>query len=288
MRLVRGAEFSCVSPTGREERPDVPVHLLGYLFDPGHAAIVAEQSRLRDRARRRGCAGSPRRWPPTATRWTSTSVFALLPEGTERRAAAPGARAGRGGCRRVGERGVRHAAAQRQPVLRAQGRHAGRDGRSRWCGPRAASRCSPIRWPAVAAGWWSRRVIAELADGRASAGVEVDHPDHAPDDRELLRGLAAEHDLSPPGRATTTARTRPPRSPPRPPTPTRSRRWSPGHRRRGRRRCLTPDVVPRVPSGVGSGRRRAARARLRAPARAACASPRPGSAPGTTAPAATG
>jgi len=47
MRLVRGAEFSCVSPTGREERP-VSVHLLGYLFDPTHPAIVAEQSRLRD------------------------------------------------------------------------------------------------------------------------------------------------------------------------------------------------------------------------------------------------
>jgi len=46
MRLVRGAEFSCVSPTGREERP-VSVHLLGYLFDPTHPAIVAEQSRLR-------------------------------------------------------------------------------------------------------------------------------------------------------------------------------------------------------------------------------------------------
>ena len=60
MRLVRGAEFSCVSPTGREERP-VSVHLLGYLFDPAHPAIVAEQSRLRDERVVRLAARSRRR-----------------------------------------------------------------------------------------------------------------------------------------------------------------------------------------------------------------------------------
>ena len=37
-------------------------------------------------------------------------------------------------------------------------------------------------------------VIEDLA-GRGLGGVEVDHPDHAPEDRELLRGLAARHDL---------------------------------------------------------------------------------------------
>src|SRR5690606_18127101 len=46
MRLLRGAEFSCVSPTGRGDRP-VAVHLLGYQFDPEHPAIVAEQTPLR-------------------------------------------------------------------------------------------------------------------------------------------------------------------------------------------------------------------------------------------------
>ena len=46
MRLLRGAEFSCVSPTGRGDR-DVAVHLLGYQFDPEHPAIMAEQARLR-------------------------------------------------------------------------------------------------------------------------------------------------------------------------------------------------------------------------------------------------
>ncbi len=52
LRLLRGAEFSCVSPTGRGDR-DVSVHLLGYLFDPEHEAIVAEQTRLRTERRHR-------------------------------------------------------------------------------------------------------------------------------------------------------------------------------------------------------------------------------------------
>jgi predicted metal-dependent phosphoesterase TrpH len=44
MSLVPGAEFSCVYPLGGRS---VSVHLLGYLFDPHAAAIVAEQERLR-------------------------------------------------------------------------------------------------------------------------------------------------------------------------------------------------------------------------------------------------
>ncbi len=53
LTLVCGAEFSTVvaAPTGT-----VSVHLLGYLFDPQHPAIVAEQSRLRDERLHRGLA----------------------------------------------------------------------------------------------------------------------------------------------------------------------------------------------------------------------------------------
>jgi 3',5'-nucleoside bisphosphate phosphatase len=40
----------------------------------------------------------------------------------------------------------------------------------------------------------SERVIVELA-ASGLAGVEVDHPDHAPSDRALLRRLAADLDL---------------------------------------------------------------------------------------------
>jgi 3',5'-nucleoside bisphosphate phosphatase len=78
MRLVRGAEFSCVSPTGRAERP-VSVHLLGYLFDPTHEAIVAEQSRLREERVTRlariteKMAADGRTWPARSSRRASPS-----------------------------------------------------------------------------------------------------------------------------------------------------------------------------------------------------------------------
>ena len=154
MRLVRGAEFSCVSPTGRAERP-VSVHLLGYLFDPAHPAIVAEQARLRDERVAR-LARITEKMAADGYPVDVESVFELVPDGTSvgrPHLARALVAAGRG---RVGERRVRHAAAQRQPLLRAQGRHARRAGDRDGAGRRAASRCSRIRSPAVAAGWWSR------------------------------------------------------------------------------------------------------------------------------------
>ncbi|MDQ3887512.1 MAG: PHP domain-containing protein [Actinomycetota bacterium] len=51
LRLIRGAEFSCLAPDGRGG--SVPVHLLGYLFDPASPAVTAEQTRLRDERRHR-------------------------------------------------------------------------------------------------------------------------------------------------------------------------------------------------------------------------------------------
>ena len=45
LRLVRGAELSCACPDGRGRT--ITVHLLAYLYDPTHAALMAEQSRLR-------------------------------------------------------------------------------------------------------------------------------------------------------------------------------------------------------------------------------------------------
>lgn len=45
LRLVRGAELSCVSPNGLGGT--VAIHLLAYLFDPAHPKVLAEQSRLR-------------------------------------------------------------------------------------------------------------------------------------------------------------------------------------------------------------------------------------------------
>ena len=51
MTLVRGAEFSTVSPDGRGG--EVTAHLLGYLFDPEDPAIGAEQERVRNSRRDR-------------------------------------------------------------------------------------------------------------------------------------------------------------------------------------------------------------------------------------------
>src|SRR5262245_55529452 len=51
LRLIRGAEFSCIAPDGRGGR--ISVHLLGYLFDPAAEVIIAEQTRLRDERRKR-------------------------------------------------------------------------------------------------------------------------------------------------------------------------------------------------------------------------------------------
>ena len=51
MTLIRGAEFSTESDDGRGGR--ISTHLLGYLFDPTHQAITAEQERLRASRRER-------------------------------------------------------------------------------------------------------------------------------------------------------------------------------------------------------------------------------------------
>jgi predicted metal-dependent phosphoesterase TrpH len=195
MRLLRGAEFSCVCPTGRGDR-DVAVHLLGYQFDPQHPAIVAEQARLRaervDRLRRMTDKMAADGYPVD-----TDAVFGLLPEG---------ASAGRPHLARalVGA-GVVDSVTEAFATLLHNG--------SPYYVPKSDT---PVRAAidmvraaggvAVFAHPLARRrgrvvepsVIAELA-GAGLGGVEVDHPDHAPADRELLRGLAAETGLVPTG-----------------------------------------------------------------------------------------
>jgi len=191
MRLVRGAEFSCVSPTGREERP-VSVHLLGYLFDPTHPAIVAEQSRLRDERVHR-LARITEKMAADGYPVDVESVFALVPEGTS---------AGRPHLARalVGA-GVVESVNEAFATLLHNG--------SPYYVPkadtpveRAIAMVRAAGGVAVFAHAFARRrgrvvepsVIADLA-AVGLGGVEVDHPDHSPEDRELLRELAAAHDL---------------------------------------------------------------------------------------------
>jgi predicted metal-dependent phosphoesterase TrpH len=191
MRLVRGAEFSCVSPTGRGDR-DVSVHLLGYLFDPEHEAIVAEQVRLRaerrDRLHRITGKMAADGYPVDAD-----TVLALLP--AESSAGRPHL------ARALVEAGVVSSVNEAFAKLLHNG--------SPYYVPKTDT---PVRAaismlraaggvPVFAHPLARRRgrvvepsVIVELA-AAGLAGVEVDHPDHSAEDRDLLRGLAADAGL---------------------------------------------------------------------------------------------
>ena len=191
LRLLRGAEFSCVSPTGRGDR-DVSVHLLGYLFDPEHEAIVAEQTRLRTerRGRLHRIAG---KMAADGYPVDPDGLLALLPEDTS---------AGRPHLARALVRaGVVNSVDEAFATLLHNG--------SPYYVPKTDTPVhTAIRMVRAAGGVpvfahpFARRrgrvvepsVIVELA-GIGLAGVEVDHPDHGPEDRDLLRGLAAALDL---------------------------------------------------------------------------------------------
>jgi predicted metal-dependent phosphoesterase TrpH len=191
MRLLRGAEFSCVSPTGRGDR-DVSVHLLGYLFDAEHEAIVAEQTRLRTERRGR-LHRIAEKMAADGYPVDPDGLLALLPEDTS---------AGRPHLARALVRaGVVNSVDEAFATLLHNG--------SPYYVPKTDTPVhTAIRMVRAAGGVpvfahpFARRrgrvvepsVIVELA-GIGLAGVEVDHPDHGPEDRDLLRGLAADLDL---------------------------------------------------------------------------------------------
>lgn len=188
MRLVRGAEFSCTSPTGRDDA-DVSVHLLGYLFDPAHAAIVAEQERLRGERHHR-LIGMIDKMAADGYPVDVGTVFAYLPDG---------ASAGRPHlARALVAAGVVESVDEAFATLLYTG--------SPYYVPKSDT---PVRLAvdmvraaggvAVFAHPLARKrgrcvepsVLVDLASA-GLGGVEIDHPDHAPEDRELLRGLAAD------------------------------------------------------------------------------------------------
>jgi predicted metal-dependent phosphoesterase TrpH len=191
MSLVRGAEFSCVSPARNGEK-DISVHLLGYLFDPQHPAIAAEQLRLRTErvarlrlmTERMAAAGFP---------VDVETVFALMPDGgSAGRPHLARALVGAGVVASVDEafakllytgspyyvEKVDTPATTAVAMVRAAG------GVAVFAHPLARRRGRVV----------DEQTIAELATA-GLAGLEVDHPDHDPADRALLRGLAAELDL---------------------------------------------------------------------------------------------
>jgi predicted metal-dependent phosphoesterase TrpH len=185
VRLVRGAEFSTTAPDGRGG--EVSAHLLGYLFDPAHPALVAEQERLRDERRRRIRVMAQR---------MADDGWGVDPDGLEARLdpAVPIGRPHLG--RALVEIGAVASVSDAFASLLAK------DGP--YYEPKAdtpiTEAVGTIRAAGGVAVWahpWARRkgpiveesVIEDMA-GRGLVGIEVDHPDHAPGDRDRLRALA--------------------------------------------------------------------------------------------------
>lgn len=195
MALVRGAEFSGTSPTGRAGGPDggperpVSVHLLGYLFDPTHSAIVAEQARLRAERDQR-LRTMTEKMAADGYPVDLDSVFGQLPAGASAgRPHLARALVAAGVVGSVSEafatllhNGTPYYVPKTDtPVATAIAMVRAAGGVTVFAHPLARRRGRVVE-PSV---------IVELA-AAGLHGVEVDHPDHAPADRDLLRGLAAD------------------------------------------------------------------------------------------------
>ena len=182
MTLVRGMELSC-------RLGDRSLHLLAYLFDPDEPELAAERRRIRDdRAHRaRGMVdrlaelGAPVTWE-RVERITGASVpgrphiaRAMVEAGvvTSVEEAFTPAWIGAGGRAYVDRYALDPVRAVR--LVRAAG------GVPVLAHPRAWRRGYGV----------SDTEIAALAEA-GLAGVEADHPDHAPADRDALRALAAD------------------------------------------------------------------------------------------------
>lgn len=190
MRLVPGAEFSCESETGRGGT--CTVHLLGYLFDPDAEPIVVEQRRLREQRRAR-VAKMTALMRADGYPVDPDALLAGLPDDTP---------AGRPHLARalieagvvpdvdaafrlfLHSRGRYHVAKRDTPVREAIAMVQAAGGVCVLAHPFATR-----RGPTVTAA-----VIESMADAGLD-GVEVDHPDHAADDRARLRVLAADRGL---------------------------------------------------------------------------------------------
>jgi predicted metal-dependent phosphoesterase TrpH len=186
LTVVPGMELSCRWIP--DDQPPISVHLLAYLFDPQHAGLLAERTRLREERLTRGerivtglaAAGYPVTWdriveaseggvvgrPHVARALVAAGVVGSVDEAF---------------ATLLNHRSRYYVAKADTHVL---------DGIAL---VRAAGGV-----PVFAHGMASRRgrivgdaAIAAMADA-GLAGLEVDHPDHNPDERAHLRGLAAD------------------------------------------------------------------------------------------------
>lgn len=186
LTVVRGLELSCVyAASGR--RP-ISVHLLGYLVDPNHPGLAVELARLRRERLERG------------EKIVAKLVEAGYPISWDRvREFADGGSVGRPHVgRALVEAGVVGSVDEAFFELLASGsrfyvRKADLDAVAGVQLITAAGGVAVFAHPAAGR---RGRVVGEDAIavlGEAGlAGIEVDHPDHTPVDRERLRVLAAE------------------------------------------------------------------------------------------------
>ncbi|MFC0507881.1 PHP domain-containing protein [Micromonospora costi] len=184
LRLVRGAEISC-RWFGAE--PAVPLHLLAYLFDPAHPELVAELARVRTARLERGerivdllrADGIDVSWPAILAAAAGGTVGRPHIAQALIRAGLVGSTSEAFGPDWLGERyrlpkediDVFHAVR----LVRAAG------GVPVFAHPRATRRGRVV----------PDELIVELA-AAGLAGLEADHEDHSPQEREHVRALAAE------------------------------------------------------------------------------------------------
>ena len=186
LTVVPGMELSCRWLP--DDQPPISVHLLAYLFDPQHPGLLAERTRLREERLTRGermvaglaAAGYPVTW---------ARIVEASEGGVVGRPHLARALLGAGVVGSVDEafatllnhRSPYYVAKVDTPVL---------DGIAL---VRAAGGV-----PVFAHGMASKRgrivgdaAIRAMAEA-GLAGLEVDHPDHSPEERAHLRGLAAD------------------------------------------------------------------------------------------------
>ena len=190
LRLVRGAELSCVSPDGRGGY--CTVHLLAYLFDPAADAVVREYARARAERRERlgriaelmAADGFPidaetllAEVPEDSTAGRPHLARALMRAGVVTSVDEAFARF-------LNDRGRYYLPSSRTPIEDSIEMIAQAGGVTVLAHAFAAH-----RGPTV-----TGEVIKDLA-GLGLTGVEVDHPDHDDDARARLRRLADELDL---------------------------------------------------------------------------------------------
>ena len=189
LTLVPGAELSCrwFSVPGDLTAPNVSLHMLGYLFDPGYAPLATELARVRGarltRAERMvgllradgidvtwsevlgyaagGTVGRPHLAQALITRGlVTTTAEAFEPEWLGRRYRLP-------------KQDIDVFDGLR--LIRAAG------GVAVFAHPRATRRGRIV----------PDELVAELA-AEGLFGLEADHPDHSPEQRRHVRGLAAD------------------------------------------------------------------------------------------------